>query len=165
MDSIKKTSASKEEHGSSGPEPLTQTVRIAGQIQRIPVGGTSFHLGNDSDDDGMDLTAGVTEEDLMDHQSGVGKQLSQVGIGDSAVYQNEIAMAAKVGVQARKVTRSGGSIHISQAIDSAENDLSRNLIAGWERDPEFSSIVAEHVSSTYGFDLQDVQAAIRTRAQ
>jgi len=148
----------------SAGEGLTQTVRINGEIRKIAVGSESYRLGQENEDGELDLTANITDEDLLDVPSGIGKELAKSDTLGTAMYHQEISMAARSGVQARTIDRRGASIHIAQAIDSAEEELGDNLIAGWERDPDFSAVVAEYVQSTYGFDLDMVLTAIRNRS-
>ena len=160
MNSVK--SAASAFSGRRVENEVTQTVRIDGEVFKYAVGNDPSHLGRGEEED-LDLVAGVNESDLMDKSSGVGRELERIDTQGTADYHSEVNMGAKSGIQARRVDRGGGSVHISQAIDDAEQELSRDLVANWESDPDFSSIVAEYVHSQFGFPAEDVVTAIHNR--
>ncbi len=124
--------------GDAGYEPLTQTIRIGGVIERVPVTRRS-----DTEFD----PEGVVDDDVLSDT-----RISGVGRHDpDGVYESP---------------QSDGHNHFSEingAIDELVNDNSEFYHVGWERDPEFVKVTTDLVESEYGFDAREIKRAIALR--
>ena len=141
------------------PADAVQTVRIDGAIRKVPVGDGNYRIGSNDD---PDFAAGVTDDDLADELSGVGRELSKAGIGSSAPFHNEVGLAARSGSN-RQVRRDGHTVHIAQAIDEIEDRHRTQLMDGWEADTDFIDLVADLVADEFGFAYADVVQVIKNR--
>jgi hypothetical protein len=140
-------------------EHVTQTVRVNGELRRVPVGTDSqFRIGQLDDD--IDLTEGITDDDLRDTTSGVGRELRRAGAGgDVRHHDTEMPVYGR-----DRATRVGSPADVQVAIDDVVERCSSLLPDGWESDNDFASEVASIVVSDYpGLKLDRVMRAIRSR--
>jgi len=128
--------------GDPGYEPLTQTIRIGGVIERVPVGQSP-----ESEFD----PEGIVDDDVLSDT-----RMSGVGQHDP-----------EDGVQGGRRSPLGGRFNRLSEINDVINEWveanSTFYHVGWERDPDFVDVTANLVADEYGYDVQEIKQAIASR--